>query len=164
MKGLIFVAIFLLCLILKSNCNANHTIENLKIGRFVNDGLYFASGIATLIHDKTAQKHYLKMQDFSSSFGPALFSYLSPYPDGRNGIKDAFKLESIRHGNYSIELKPEVVKNITDFQSVLIWCEPFVTLFGHATLNTTLTSGAIQFTGSKVLILLSTIACILFTL
>lgn len=82
---------------------------------------------------ETAPGQYvLRVEDFSVRNGPDLFVMLSPAPDGyREG---ALKLGRLRatDGAFNYEIPPGT--DLTRFQSAVIWCEQFATLFGTATL------------------------------
>lgn len=95
------------------------------------DEFHFARGRAIVIETAPGQ-YVLRVEDFSVRNGPDLFVMLSPAPDGyRDG---ALKLGRLRatDGAFNYEIPPGT--DLARFQSVVIWCEQFATLFGTATL------------------------------
>ncbi|MAF81171.1 hypothetical protein CL628_04125 [bacterium] len=87
------------------------------------------SGQALFIkHDGQAT---LRFEDFDTINGPAIRIYLS----SSLGISDAIDLGPIRatKGNVNYEVDPSI--DISIYNKVLVWCEPFSVLFSYAELQ-----------------------------
>jgi len=93
------------------------------------DDFHFARGRALLI--ETAPGVYtVRVEDFSVRNGPDLFVYLSPsatgYADG------GLNLGSLKatDGAFNYDVPPGT--DISQYESVVIWCQAFAVLFGTA--------------------------------
>lgn len=76
-------------------------------------------------------KRYLRIENFESTNGPDLKVYLSKDLDAKDYVNLGNLKGNIGNQNYEV---PESV-NLEDYNYVLIWCERFGVLFGHADLN-----------------------------
>lgn len=96
------------------------------------DDFHFAEGTAQLI--ETAPGVYvLRLEEFSVRNGPDLFVYLTAGPDE---IDDsAINLGALRATDGSINYDVPPGTDISQFQSVVIWCRAFSVLFGSAPLT-----------------------------
>jgi len=94
------------------------------------DEFHFGRGAALLIEVEPGV-YTLRFEDFSVRNGPDLFVYLSDVPDGYGG--DVVKLGALKatDGNFNYEVPPGI--DVSRFQSVIVWCDAFATLFATAT-------------------------------
>jgi hypothetical protein len=104
------------------------TVKTLLSGTFVND-VHSVSGTAKII-EETDGKRYLIMENLKSESGPDLRVYLSE----DNTVKSATQILIDVPGGNSKTILPTGA-NIDKQKSVLIWCQKFSVLFGHATLK-----------------------------
>jgi Electron transfer DM13 len=103
------------------------------IGNFMDagDGFHKAEGIAKVI-DLTDGRTFLRLENLKTTNGPDLYVYLSTGKD-TSEIVDLGKLKgNIGNQNYEIPAGTDLSK----FNTVLIWCKAFSTLFGSAELST----------------------------
>jgi hypothetical protein len=121
-----------------SSCSKGHTPGN------INDplpaGTIIVSGIfATNVHPTsgtvkvilgTDGKKYLVFENFRTDNGPDLRVWLSPSISG-TPYQEIGVLKAVS-GNFSYELSVSI--NYAINNKVLIWCEDFSVLFGHAVL------------------------------
>lgn len=101
----------------------------LASGSFVSNG-HPTSGTAKVIQDVSGKKH-LVIENFSSDNGPDLRIWLSPNNSG-SPYQEVGILKAVA-GNFSYELTAAI--NYIANNRVLIWCEDFSVLFGHAVLQ-----------------------------
>jgi hypothetical protein len=111
------------------------TPTNVKplMGNFMDagDGFHKAEGIAKVI-DLTDGRTFLRLENLKTTNGPDLYVYLSTGKDVSE-IVDLGKLKgNIGNQNYEIPAGTDLSK----FNTVLIWCKAFSTLFGSAQLST----------------------------
>lgn len=108
-------------------------------GRFVDaDAIHKGDGQATL-YQLQGGRHLIRFEDFRTTNGPALVVYLAKHPspsqaadvtDG--GYISLGKLKgNVGNQNYDI---PEDI-NVSEYNSVVIWCELFSVLFSPANLS-----------------------------
>ncbi len=108
-------------------------------GRFVDaDAIHQGSGVATL-YQLQGGRHLIRFEDFRTTNGPALVVYLAKHPsptqaadvtDG--GYISLGKLKgNVGNQNYDI---PEDT-DVSEYNSVVIWCELFSVLFSPANLS-----------------------------
>jgi hypothetical protein len=103
------------------------------MGNFMDagDGFHKAEGIAKVI-DLTDGRTFLRLENLKTTNGPDLYVYLSTGTD-TSEIVDLGKLKgNIGNQNYEIPAGTDLSK----FNTVLIWCKAFSTLFGSAQLST----------------------------
>jgi hypothetical protein len=103
------------------------------MGNFIDagDGFHKAEGIAKVI-DLTDGRTFLRLENLKTTNGPDLYVYLSTGKDASE-IVDLGKLKgNIGNQNYEIPAGTDLSK----FNTVLIWCKAFSTLFGSAQLST----------------------------
>ncbi|MGI9237863.1 MAG: DM13 domain-containing protein [Woeseiaceae bacterium] len=110
-------------------------------GQFVDaDAIHKGSGRATL-YALGDDRHLVRFEDFRTTNGPALVVYLAKHPDPTQashvedgGFLSLGKLKgNVGNQNYVI---PEGT-DISEFNSVVIWCELFGVLFSPAALSKT---------------------------
>lgn len=103
------------------------------MGNFIDagDGFHKAEGVAKVI-DLTDGRTFLRLENLKTTNGPDLYVYLSSGKDASE-IVDLGKLKgNIGNQNYEIPAETDLSK----FNTVLIWCKAFSTLFGSAQLST----------------------------
>ncbi len=103
-------------------------ISVIKNGNFVGLAGHQAMGLAKII--KVGDSTFLRFEDFEVTNGPDLRVYLTPDGDVKNGIH----LEKLKgsKGNQNYELKDI---NVEQYNSIIIYCQPFGVYFGEAKLN-----------------------------
>jgi Electron transfer DM13 len=102
------------------------------MGNFVGsgDGFHKAEGVAkliTLVDGKT----FLRLENLKATNGPDLYVYLSTGKD----VSDIVNLGRLKGniGNQNYEIPAG--SNLSKYDTVLIWCKAFSTLFGSAKLS-----------------------------
>lgn len=95
------------------------------------DDFHFARGKALIIETEPG-KYVVRVEDFSIRNGPDLFVYLSPDANGYSG--DALKLGGLRATDGAFNYEVPEGTDISQFQSVVVWCDAFAVLFGTAPL------------------------------
>jgi hypothetical protein len=106
--------------------NGNN-VTTIATGTFQN-GNYDVEGTALVL--EVDGDLILRFEDFKSEDGPGLYVYLST-DQGDDDFVDLGKLEGIE-GNMNYEVQAGI--NVTKYNHVLIWCEPYSVLFGYAIL------------------------------
>ena len=103
-------------------------ISVIKNGNFVGLAGHQAMGLAKII--KVGDSTFLRFEDFEVTNGPDLRVYLTPDGDVKKGLH----LEKLKgsKGNQNYELKNI---NIEQYNSIIIYCQPFGVYFGEAKLN-----------------------------
>ena len=101
-----------------------------RTGMFQGAGRYRVSGKASLLQN--TDKLVLRLENFSSSSGPALKVYLSKDTRATSFV-NLGELKAL-NGNFNYEVDKN--RYNADFRYVLIWCEEFSVLFGTAELKT----------------------------
>ncbi len=112
--------------------NAQETLPTgtvLATGNFVSNG-HPTSGSAKVLQD-AAGKKFLVFENFRSDNGPDLRVWLSPN-NSASPYQEVGILKAVT-GSFSYELTAAI--NYTANNRVLIWCEDFSVLFGHAVLQ-----------------------------
>ena len=95
------------------------------------DDFHFGSGSALLIAAAVDQ-HVLRLENFSVQNGPDLFVYLSTSPNGWS--EDGLNLGELRATDGSFNYDVPAGIDISQYQSVVIWCRAFAVLFSSAPL------------------------------
>jgi hypothetical protein len=114
--------------------NMSATMKNTKTftGNFVGsgDGFHKAEGIAKVI-TLADGKTFLRLENLKATNGPDLYVYLSTGKD----VSDIVNLGRLKGniGNQNYEIPPGT--NLSKYDTVLIWCKAFSTLFGSAKLS-----------------------------
>ena len=113
----------------------------LATGQFIDaDAIHKGSGQATLYAVRDGQ-HVVRFEDFRTTNGPALVVYLAkhPSPTEARHVKDSGYLElgklkgNVGNQNYAVPAGT----NISEYNSVVIWCELFDVLFSPAAMTRT---------------------------
>lgn len=95
------------------------------------DDFHFGRGTATLI--ETAPGTWIvRFEDFSVRNGPDLYVYLSPAPD--DYTKDSLELGTLKATDGAFNYEIPAGTDVSNVQSVLVWCKQFSHLFAFATL------------------------------
>lgn len=92
-------------------------------------GAHPTSGKALILETNTTV--ILRFENFKTDDGPGLYVYLSTDLTA-NGHIDVGKLKEIE-GDFNYEIDPGI--DFNTYKNVLVWCEPFGVLFGHAELT-----------------------------
>ena len=102
------------------------------MGNFVDadDGFHKAEGVAKVVN-LTDGKTFLRLENLKATNGPDLYVYLST----DKGVSDFVNLGRLKgnigNQNYEIPVGTDLAK----YDTVLIWCKAFSTLFGSAKLS-----------------------------
>jgi len=109
----------------------------LKSGNFVvMDGSHYGSGTVNVVVIEGGDVE-LQLVDVDIANGPDLYIYLS-YKSIFSGVTDDTGIKAdlgelpYNSGNFSVSIHPLI--NITNYNSVLIWCLQFSVVFTYATL------------------------------
>jgi len=132
------IIIFFLIFLLVSSCKKSaldNTNETLPTGTVISSGNFVSnshttSGTAKIISD-AAGKKFLVIENLKTDNGPDMRIWLSPGTSG-SPYQEVGPLKAVS-GNFSYELNT-TINHVTN-NKVLIWCEDFSVLFGHAVLN-----------------------------
>lgn len=112
------------------NMSTNMTNNtNPLMGNFVGagDGFHNVEGVAKVI-TLSDGKTFLRLENLKATNGPDLYVYLSA-DKGSSDIVDLGRLKgNIGNQNYEIPTGTDLAK----YNTVLIWCKAFSTLFGSA--------------------------------
>ncbi len=113
----------------------DNTNELLPTGTVISAGNFLSNshtttGSAKIIVDAIGKK-FLVIENLKTDNGPDLRIWLSPNNNG-NPYQEVGLLKAVT-GNFSYELSSAI--NYTTNNRVLIWCEDFSVLFGHAVLQ-----------------------------
>ena len=92
------------------------------------DSFHKVSGTASIIESDTGK--FLRFDDFQSTNGPDLYVYVATDLEASEFINLGRLKGNIGSQNYPIS---ENI-NLEEYPYVLIWCQRFSTLFGHAKL------------------------------
>ena len=103
------------------------------MGEFIDagDGFHKAEGIAKVI-DLTDGSTFLRLENLKTTNGPDLYVYLSTGKDASDIVNLGRLKGNIGNQNYEIAIGTDLSK----YNTVLIWCKAFSTLFGSAQLST----------------------------
>jgi hypothetical protein len=106
-------------------------------GSFVGaDDLHQGSGTAT-VYELEDGSHVLRFEDFEVTNGPDLHVLLVPNdaPTDRDDLAGYVDLGSLKGniGNQNYEIPPDI--DVSEFGSIVIYCEPFHVLFASASLT-----------------------------
>lgn len=101
-------------------------------GNFVDagDGFHKADGIAKII-SLADSRTFLRMENLKTTNGPDLYVYLSVGKDTSDIVNLGRLKGNIGNQNYEIPTGTDLSK----YNTVLIWCKAFSTLFGSAKLS-----------------------------
>ena len=107
-------------------------------GQFVDaDAIHKGSGVANL-YQLPDERHVIRFEDFRVTNGPALYVYLVKHPDPKTakdvtdaGFVSLGKLKG-NVGSQNYELPGDI--DVSEFGSVVVWCQLFGVLFSPASL------------------------------
>ena len=102
------------------------------MGNFVDagDGFHKVSGVAKVINLANS-KAFLRLENLKATNGPDLYVYLSTGKDASDIVNLGRLKGNIGNQNYEIPTGTDLSK----YNTVLIWCKAFSTLFGSAKLS-----------------------------
>ena len=124
----------------KQNATVNESMNETKMtndtmtlmGNFVEagDGFHKAEGIAKVINLADGRT-FLRLENLKTTNGPDLYVYLSVGKDASDIVNLGRLKGNIGNQNYEIPAGADLSK----YDTVLIWCKAFSTLFGSAKLS-----------------------------
>jgi len=124
----------------KQNATVNESMNETKMtndtmtlmGNFVEagDGFHKAEGIVKVI-DLADGRTFLRLENLKTTNGPDLYVYLSVGKDASDIVNLGRLKGNIGNQNYEIPAGADLSK----YDTVLIWCKAFSTLFGSAKLS-----------------------------
>jgi len=124
----------------KQNATVNESMNETKMtndtmtlmGNFVDagDGFHKAEGIAKVINLADGRT-FLRLENLKTTNGPDLYVYLSVGKDPSDIVNLGRLKGNIGNQNYEIPAGTDLSK----YDTVLIWCKAFSTLFGSAKLS-----------------------------
>src|SRR6187402_608399 len=124
----------------KQNATVNENMNEIKMtndtmtlmGNFVDagDGFHKAEGIAKVINIADGRT-FLRLENLKTTNGPDLYVYLSVGKDPSDIVNLGRLKGNIGNQNYEIPAGADLSK----YDTVLIWCKAFSTLFGSAKLS-----------------------------
>lgn len=124
----------------KQNATVNENMNETKMtndtmtlmGNFVDagDGFHKAEGIAKVINLADGRT-FLRLENLKTTNGPDLYVYLSVGKDPSDIVNLGRLKGNIGNQNYEIPAGADLSK----YDTVLIWCKAFSTLFGSAKLS-----------------------------
>lgn len=102
------------------------------MGNFVDagDGFHKAQGVAKVINLADGRT-FLRLENLKTTNGPDLYVYLSTVKDVSDIVNLGKLKGNIGNQNYEIPTGTDLAK----YNTVLIWCKAFSTLFGSAKLS-----------------------------
>jgi hypothetical protein len=110
-------------------------IQTLGIGSFGQvDFFHKGSGTAKLI--EMSGKHFVRLENFSVTSGPALYVYLTKTDQPTGDIKSLGDYKDLgplkaTMGNQNYE----VTGDISGYRTILVWCERYGVLFTYAVMR-----------------------------
>lgn len=124
----------------KQNATVNENMNETKMtndtmtlmGNFVDagDGFHKAEGIAKVINLADGRT-FLRLENLKTTNGPDLYVYLSVGKDASDIVNLGRLKGNIGNQNYEIPAGTDLSK----YNTALIWCKAFSTLFGSAKLS-----------------------------
>jgi len=124
----------------KQNATVNESMNETKMtndtmilmGNFVDagDGFHKAEGIVKVINLADGRT-FLRLENLKTTNGPDLYVYLSVGKDASDIVNLGRLKGNIGNQNYEIPAGADLSK----YDTVLIWCKAFSTLFGSAKLS-----------------------------
>lgn len=102
------------------------------MGNFVDagDGFHKAEGIAKVVN-LTDGKTFLRLENLKTTNGPDLYVYLST----DKGVSDFVNLGRLKGNNGNQNYEIPAGTDLAKYDTVLVWCKAFSTLFGSAKLS-----------------------------
>jgi len=121
-----------------STINENMTVSMVPndakslVGNFkdAGDGFHMVAGVAKVINLEDGRT-FLRLENLKSTNGPDLYVYLASGIDSSDIVNLGRLKGNIGNQNYEIPAGTDLAK----YNTVLIWCKAFSTLFGSAKLS-----------------------------
>jgi hypothetical protein len=109
------------------------TASTLRTGSFVGvgDGIHNAEGEAKVIPFQNENSNILRLENLRVTNGPDLYVYLATDKTASDFV-NVGKLKA-NNGNQNYDIPAGT--DLTNYDTVLIWCRPFSILFGSAELS-----------------------------
>ncbi|MDP9490064.1 MAG: DM13 domain-containing protein [Thermoproteota archaeon] len=106
--------------------------SNSLMGNFVGagDGFHNVEGVAKVL-TLSDGKTFLRLENLKATNGPDLYIYLSTSKDASDIVNLGRLKGNIGNQNYEIPAETDLSK----YNTVLVWCKAFSTLFGSAKLS-----------------------------
>ena len=113
--------------------NTITTASTLRTGSFVGvgDGIHNAEGEAKVIPFQNGDSNILRLENLRVTNGPDLYVYLATDKTASDFV-NVGKLKA-NNGNQNYDIPAGT--DLTNYDTVLIWCRPFSVLFGSAELS-----------------------------
>jgi hypothetical protein len=113
--------------------NTITTASTLRAGSFVGvgDGIHNAEGEAKVIPFQNENSNILRLENLRVTNGPDLYVYLATDKTASDFV-NVGKLKA-NNGNQNYDIPAGT--DLTNYDTVLIWCRPFSILFGSAELS-----------------------------
>jgi hypothetical protein len=113
--------------------NTITTASTLRTGSFVGvgDGIHNAEGEAKVIPFQNENSNILRLENLRVTNGPDLYVYLATDKTASDFV-NVGKLKA-NNGNQNYDIPAGT--DLTNYDTVLIWCRPFSVLFGSAELS-----------------------------
>jgi hypothetical protein len=113
--------------------NTITTASTLRTGSFVGvgDGIHNAEGEAKVIPFQNENSNILRLENLRVTNGPDLYVYLATDKTALDFV-NVGKLKA-NNGNQNYDIPAGT--DLTNYDTVLIWCRPFSVLFGSAELS-----------------------------
>lgn len=113
--------------------NTITTASTLRTGSFVGvgDGIHNAEGEAKVIPIQNQDSNILRLENLRVTNGPDLYVYLATDKTASDFV-NVGKLKA-NNGNQNYDIPAGT--DLTNYDTVLIWCRPFSVLFGSAELS-----------------------------
>ena len=113
--------------------NTITTASTLRTGSFVGvgDGIHNAEGEAKVIPFQNENSNILRLENLRVTNGPDLYVYLATNKTASDFV-NVGKLKA-NNGNQNYDIPAGT--DLTNYDTVLIWCRPFSVLFGSAELS-----------------------------
>lgn len=102
----------------------------MPMGSFVGDGIHDAQGDVLIIESDDGSR-FLRFENFKSTNGPDLFVYLATDETANDFVSLGMLKGNIGNQNYMIPPGAD----LSNHDTVLIWCKQFSVLFGSASLS-----------------------------
>lgn len=108
--------------------STNNTLTGTFVG--IGDGFHYVEGVAKVIRLGSGAE-ILRLENFKATNGPDLYVYLSPDKSASDFVNVGRLKGNMGNQNYEIPAGTE----LSNYNTVLIWCRAFSFLFGSAQLS-----------------------------
>lgn len=135
MKIRLLIGVIASTLILSCSNRPDDLVETLPSGTTLYTASFVSNahptnGTASIIQDSLGNKHLI-LQNFGTDNGPDLKVYFST----NTSNSDIISYGDLKANGGSFSYPINNTENYMNYNHVLIWCEDFSVLFGHAVLN-----------------------------